>query len=58
MISATILAIIFVPAFFVFVLGVLKTKRPEQDHRDESIASSAPRAAVEAEYSPGSGSLP
>ena len=58
MISATILAIIFVPAFFVFVLGVLKTKRPEQDHRDGSIASSAPRAAMEPEYSPGSGSLP
>lgn len=58
MISATILAIIFVPAFFVFVLGVLKTKRPEQDHRDGPIASSAPRAAVEAEYSPGPGSLP
>lgn len=58
MISATILAIIFVPAFFVFVLSVLKTKRPEQDHRDGPIPSSAPRAAVEAEYSPGPGSLP
>ena len=58
MISATILAIIFVPAFFVFVLGVLKTKRPEQDHREGTTASSAPRAAMEPEYSPGSGSLP
>jgi multidrug efflux pump len=28
MISATILAIIFVPAFFVFVLRVFRTKRP------------------------------
>lgn len=32
MISATILAIIFVPAFFVFVLSVLKTKRPEREN--------------------------
>lgn len=30
MISATILAVLFVPAFFVFVLTVLKTKRPDK----------------------------
>ncbi len=39
MISATILAIIFVPAFFVFVLTVLKTKRPEHRQGDEIIAN-------------------
>lgn len=33
MISATILAVIFVPALFVFILGVLKTPRPT--HREE-----------------------
>ena len=32
MISATVLAIFFVPAFFVFVLTVLRTKRPEPGH--------------------------
>jgi multidrug efflux pump len=44
MISATVLAIFFVPAFFVFVLGILRTKRPEHAHHvlpdkpaDESI---------------------
>jgi multidrug efflux pump len=31
MISATILAIFFVPAFFVFVLKVMRTKRPVED---------------------------
>ncbi|WP_337268534.1 efflux RND transporter permease subunit [Oryzifoliimicrobium ureilyticus] len=31
MISATILSVFFVPAFFVFVLGVLRTKRPAED---------------------------
>ncbi|MGO7428686.1 efflux RND transporter permease subunit, partial [Rhizobium ruizarguesonis] len=29
MISATVLAIFFVPVFFVFVLRLLRTKRPE-----------------------------
>ncbi|SMF34770.1 multidrug efflux pump [Xaviernesmea oryzae] len=32
MISATVLAIFFVPAVFVFVLTVLRTKRPEPGH--------------------------
>ncbi len=31
MISATVLAIFFVPAFFVFVLKVMRTKRPEPE---------------------------
>ncbi|MBO9126785.1 MULTISPECIES: efflux RND transporter permease subunit [unclassified Rhizobium] len=31
MISATVLAIFFVPAFFVFVLKVMRTKRPVED---------------------------
>jgi multidrug efflux pump len=31
MISATILAIFFVPAFFVFVLKIMRTKRPVED---------------------------
>jgi multidrug efflux pump len=38
MISATVLAVFFVPAFFVFVLGVLRTKRPVKD--DEPLPSS------------------
>ena len=32
MISATVLAIFFVPAFFVFVLKLFRTKRPESTH--------------------------
>ncbi|MCB1445198.1 MAG: multidrug efflux RND transporter permease subunit [Rhizobiaceae bacterium] len=32
MISATVLAVFFVPAFFVFVLWALRTKRPEHGH--------------------------
>lgn len=35
MISATILAIFFVPAFFVFVLKVMRTKRPVEDENAE-----------------------
>lgn len=31
MISATVLAVFFVPAFFVFVLKLLRTKRPVED---------------------------
>ena len=31
MISATVLAIFFVPAFFVFVLKALRTKRPSEE---------------------------
>lgn len=31
MVSATVLAIFFVPAFFVFVLTLMRTKRPTQD---------------------------
>ncbi|MEZ2131940.1 MULTISPECIES: multidrug efflux RND transporter permease subunit [unclassified Sinorhizobium] len=43
MISATILAIFFVPAFFVFVLKVLRTKRPseEDDAEDRPLPASA-----------------
>ncbi|WP_113178196.1 efflux RND transporter permease subunit [Rhizobium sp.] len=35
MISATVLAIFFVPAFFVFVLKVMRTKRPVEDDASE-----------------------
>jgi multidrug efflux pump len=35
MISATVLAIFFVPAFFVFVLKVMRTKRPVEDDATE-----------------------
>ncbi|MGK6315518.1 multidrug efflux RND transporter permease subunit [Neorhizobium sp. DT-125] len=41
MISATVLAIFFVPAFFVFVLRVLRTKRPDPGH-DAIPAAAAP----------------
>jgi multidrug efflux pump len=41
MISATILAIFFVPAFFVFVLTLLRTKRPVADDLAE-VAPSTP----------------
>jgi multidrug efflux pump len=59
MISATILAIIFVPAFFVFVLGVLKTKRPEHTQGEDSVARPASHAATsEPEYPPGATGLP
>lgn len=37
MISATVLAIFFVPAFFVFVLTLLRTKRPVEDGKDETV---------------------
>jgi len=40
MISATVLAIFFVPAFFVFVLKVLRTKPPIKDEDD---AATSPR---------------
>jgi multidrug efflux pump len=38
MISATILAVFFVPAFFVFVLKLLRTKRPEADETETEMA--------------------
>ncbi len=34
MISATILAVFFVPAFFVFVLTLMRTKRPVTEHEE------------------------
>jgi len=34
MISATILAVFFVPAFFVFVLTLMRTKRPVTEHQE------------------------
>lgn len=42
MISATILAVIFVPAFFVFVLGVLKTTRPVRGRDNTQARGSEP----------------
>ncbi len=44
MISATVLAVFFVPAFFVFVLKVLWTKRPVEDQPGEE-ASKSPTTA-------------
>ena len=38
MISATVLAIFFVPVFFVFVLRLLRTKRPEAMNEEASTA--------------------
>lgn len=35
MISATILAVLFVPAFFVFVLTLMRTKRPVTEHEEK-----------------------
>ncbi|PVE55056.1 efflux RND transporter permease subunit [Rhizobium rhizogenes] len=35
MISATILAVFFVPAFFVFVLTLMRTKRPVTEHEEQ-----------------------
>ena len=43
MISATLLAVIFVPAFFVFVLKLLRTKRPEATH----LVSATPHEPAE-----------
>ncbi|OAV56404.1 multidrug efflux RND transporter permease subunit [Rhizobium sp. WYCCWR10014] len=37
MISATVLAIFFVPVFFVFVLRLLRTKRPETVHEEAPV---------------------
>ncbi|KAA3511488.1 multidrug efflux RND transporter permease subunit [Agrobacterium rosae] len=39
MISATILAVFFVPAFFVFVLKLMRTKRPEVETPQEEPAT-------------------
>ena len=43
MISATLLAVFFVPAFFVFVLGVMRTKRPALDD-DVEVLEKSPKA--------------
>ncbi|MGI2036103.1 multidrug efflux RND transporter permease subunit [Rhizobium panacihumi] len=48
MISATILAVFFVPAFFVFVLNLFKTKRPEADDADHH--SPTPQASPDAPH--------
>ncbi len=39
MISATILAVFFVPAFFVFVLTLMRTKRPVTEHEEQQEPS-------------------
>ncbi len=39
MISATILAVFFVPAFFVFVLTLMRTKRPVTEHDEQQEPS-------------------
>jgi len=44
MISATVLAVFFVPAFFVFVLKVLRTKRPVEDQAGEEVSKSTTSA--------------
>ncbi len=45
MISATILAVFFVPAFFVFVLTLMRTKRPVTEHEEhQEVPPSAPSA--------------
>jgi multidrug efflux pump len=41
MISATLLAIFFVPAFFVFVLGLLRTKRPTSGDETDQVSKTA-----------------
>ena len=41
MVSATILAVFFVPVFFVFVLNLLRTKRPETDTPTNEASGSA-----------------
>ncbi len=44
MISATILAVFFVPAFFVFVLTLMRTKRPVTEHEEQQeVPPSAPQ---------------
>jgi multidrug efflux pump len=43
MISATVLAVFFVPAFFVFVLKLMRTKRPEEE--GESPAETKPASS-------------
>ncbi|WP_296080126.1 efflux RND transporter permease subunit [uncultured Agrobacterium sp.] len=48
MISATILAVFFVPAFFVFVLTLMRTKRPVAEHDEHR---EAPPPASEAHSS-------
>ena len=46
MISATVLAIFFVPVFFVAVLGLFRTKRPAAD--DDAPDAHAPKPATDA----------
>ena len=48
MISATVLAIFFVPAFFVFVLKLFRTKRPESTHVLGDLPASEPLAETPA----------
>jgi len=43
MISATILAVFFVPAFFVFVLTLMRTKRPVTEHEEQQETPPAPQ---------------
>ncbi|WP_312805205.1 efflux RND transporter permease subunit [Agrobacterium cavarae] len=43
MISATILAVFFVPAFFVFVLTLMRTKRPVTEHEEQQTPPPAPQ---------------
>ncbi len=42
MISATILAVFFVPAFFVFVLTLMRTKRPVTEHEEQQETAAGP----------------
>jgi multidrug efflux pump len=45
MISGTILAIFFVPAFFVLVLRLMRTKRPAENHSADETIQPAPEAS-------------
>jgi multidrug efflux pump len=44
MISATVLAVFFVPVFFVFVLSLLRTKRPAEEKGAGADVPPAPAA--------------
>jgi multidrug efflux pump len=48
MISGTILAIFFVPAFFVLVLRLMRTKRPAENHSADETIQPAPRRLLDA----------
>ena len=45
MISGTILAIFFVPAFFVFVLKLMRTKRPVENPSASETSQSVSEAS-------------